>query len=231
MRRGGNRLPGGPHKVVTGSDGKVTGLICQKMELGEPDASGRRRPVPVAGAEFELPVDMIVPAIGQEPAQERLKDCGVKLSRWGTIEVDETTYQTSRPGVFAAGDVHTGPWIAIEAVGGGIEAAESIDRYLRKVDLAAGRTEGKEAHKRWAEIPKDEEGQPREAMAALPRNTPAPASMKLPPVIPKSRRNERPPAASIAASARNVCNAWRCARPGPWTIARRPKPWNWTWGR
>ena len=90
------------------------------------------------------------------------------MSRWGTIEVDETTYQTSRPGVFAAGDVHTGPWIAIEAVGGGIEAAESIHRYLRKEDLAAGRTEGKEAHKRWAEVPKDEEGQPREAMAALP---------------------------------------------------------------
>ena len=64
--------------------------------------------------------------------------------------------------------MHTGPWIAIEAVGGGIEAAESIDRYLREVDLAAGRTEGKEAHKRWAEVPKDEEGQPREAMAALP---------------------------------------------------------------
>ncbi len=157
-----------PHKVVTGADGKVTGLICQKMELGEPDASGRRRPVPVVGAEFELPVDMIVPAIGQESAQKRLKDCGVKLSRWGTIEVDETTYQTSRPGVFAAGDVHTGPWIAIEAVEGGIEAAESIDRYLRKVDLTAGRTEGKEAHKRWAEVPKDEEGQPRETMAALP---------------------------------------------------------------
>ena len=55
---------------------------------------------------------------------------GIKLSKWGTIEVDEVTYETSRPGVFAAGDVHTGPWIAIEAVGGGIEAAESIDRYL-----------------------------------------------------------------------------------------------------
>jgi heterodisulfide reductase subunit A-like polyferredoxin len=157
-----------PLKVVTGGDGKVAGLICQKMELGEPDASGRRTPVPIPEATFELPVDMIVPAIGQEAAQNALAACGVKTSRWGTIEVNEVTYETSRPGVFAAGDVHTGPWIAIEAVGGGIEAAESIDRYLKGTDMAAGRTEGQEAHKRWAEIPKDEEGAPREVMAALP---------------------------------------------------------------
>ncbi|MGB8993501.1 MAG: FAD-dependent oxidoreductase [Desulfobaccales bacterium] len=157
-----------PLRVVTGPDGKVTGLICQKMELGEPDASGRRRPVPIPHATFELAVDMVVPAIGQEAAQGPLESCGVKLSRWGTIEVNEVTYETSRPGVFAAGDVHTGPWIAIEAVGGGIEAAESIDRYLSGVDLAAGRTKGKEAHQRWAEIPKDTEGKPREVMSALP---------------------------------------------------------------
>ncbi|MBU4231973.1 MAG: FAD-dependent oxidoreductase [Proteobacteria bacterium] len=157
-----------PLRTVTDHDGKVTGLICQKMELGEPDASGRRKPVPIEGAEFELPVDMVVPAIGQEAAQGPLAACGVKLSRWGTIEVNEVTYETSRPGVFAAGDVHTGPWIAIEAVGGGIEAAESIDRYLRRVDMVEGRAIGEEAHKRWAEIPKDETGAPREVMAALP---------------------------------------------------------------
>ena len=101
-----------PLEVVVGEDGKAVGLICQKMELGEPDASGRRKPVPIPNETFELPVDMIVPAIGQEAAQGPLADCGVKLSRWGTIEVDEVTYETSRPGVFAAGDVHTGPWIA-----------------------------------------------------------------------------------------------------------------------
>ena len=157
-----------PLRAVTGKDGKVNGLICQKMELGEPDASGRRRPVPIEGAEFELPVDMVVPAIGQEAAQGPLAACGVKMSRWGTIEVNEVTYETSRPGVFAAGDVHTGPWIAIEAVGGGIEAAESIDRYLRGADMVEGRSVGEEAHKRWAEIPKDEEGAPREVMATLP---------------------------------------------------------------
>ncbi|MDI6853293.1 MAG: NAD(P)-binding protein [Deltaproteobacteria bacterium] len=157
-----------PVKVVTGGNGQVIGLICQKMELGEPDASGRRSPKPIPGAEFELPVDMVVPAIGQEAALGALADWGVKVSKWGTIEVDETTYQTSREGVFAAGDVHTGPWIAIEAVGGGIEAAESMDRYLRGLDLKEGRVLGQEAHQRWREIPKDEEGRPREVMATLP---------------------------------------------------------------
>jgi heterodisulfide reductase subunit A-like polyferredoxin len=157
-----------PLRVVTGGDGKVIGLICQKMELGEPDASGRRKPVPIPGAEFELPVDMVVPAIGQEAALGALADWGVAVSKWGTIEVDETTYQTTRPGVFAAGDVHTGPWIAIEAVGGGIEAAVSIDRYLQGADLAEGRQLGQEAHQRWRELPRDEEGRPREVMQTLP---------------------------------------------------------------
>ncbi len=157
-----------PLEAKVGADGKVAGLICQKMELGEPDASGRRKPVPIPNETFELPVDMIVPAIGQEAAKGALEACGVKLSRGGTIEVDQTTYETSRPGVFAAGDVHTGPWIAVEAVGGGIEAAESIHRYLKGLDMKEGRSEGEEAHKRWSEVPKDEEGQPREVMANLP---------------------------------------------------------------
>ena len=156
-----------PVEVVV-KNGKVTGLKVQRMELGEPDASGRRSPVPIPGSEYVLDVDMVVPAIGQKANLSFLEDSGIKLSKWGTIEVDEITYQTSKPGVFAAGDVHTGPWIAIEAVGGGIEAAESIDRYLRGIDMKEGRQEGKEAHKRWAELPKDEEGAPRVEMATLP---------------------------------------------------------------
>jgi len=156
-----------PLKALS-ANGKVTGLLCQKMELGEPDASGRRKPVPIPGAEFELPVDMIIPAIGQEANLSPIQDSGIKLSRWGTIEVDEATYQTTREGVFAAGDVHTGPWIAIEAVGGGIEAAESIDRYLRGLDLKVGRVKGQEAQARWVDIPKDEEGRLREVMPTLP---------------------------------------------------------------
>ncbi len=154
--------------AVIVKNGKVAGLKVQRMELGEPDDSGRRRPVPIPGSEYVMDVDMVVPAIGQKANLSFLEDSGINLSKWGTIEVDEITYQTSKPGVFAAGDVHTGPWIAIEAVGGGIEAAESIDRYLRGLDMTAGRVEGKEAHKRWRDLPKDEEGAPRVEMATLP---------------------------------------------------------------
>jgi heterodisulfide reductase subunit A-like polyferredoxin len=157
-----------PLRVITGPDGKVSGLLCQKMKPAEPDASGASKPRPVAGTEFELAVDMIVPAMGRQVAADPLKDGGLKLSAGGAIEVDEVTYQTSRPGVFAAGDVHTGPWTAIEAVAGGIEAAESIDRYLRGMDLAADRTAGKKAHTRWSKVPQDETGQLRESFMALP---------------------------------------------------------------
>ena len=153
---------------VRADNGKVETLLCQQMDLAEPDDSGRRRPIPIAGAEFELPVDLVVAAIGQEAGAQVLKDQGISCTRLGTIEVDEVTYMTSRPGVFAAGDASTGPWIAIEAVGGGIEAAESIDRYLKGEDMYAGRMRGIAAAQRWREIPKDEEGRPREIMPTLP---------------------------------------------------------------
>ncbi len=153
---------------VRSEDGKITTLLCQQMDLAERDDSGRRRPIPIAGAEFEMAVDMVIPAIGQEAGSADLNDSGIAFSRLGTIETDEVTYMTSRPGVFAAGDAHTGPWIAIEAVGGGNEAAESIDRYLKGVDMYEGRVRGIAARQRWREIPKDEEGRPREIMATLP---------------------------------------------------------------
>ena len=156
-----------PLKFVS-ENGKVPALLCQQMDLAEPDTSGRRRPMPIAGSEFEMAVDMVIPAIGQEAGSANLKDLGIAFSRLGTIEVDEVTYMTSRPGVFAAGDAHTGPWIAIEAVGGGIEAAESIDRYIKGVDMYEGRVRGIAARQRWREIPKDEEGRPREIMPTLP---------------------------------------------------------------
>jgi len=167
--KGMNIIPlAAPLRVITGPDGKVSGLLCLKMKLGEPDDAGVRKPAPVPGTEFELPVEMIVPATGRGLEPGPLKDSGVTLSAGGGIEVDETTYETSRPGVFAAGEAHTGPWNVIEAVAGGIEAAESIDRYLRGEDLAAGRTAGKNAHRRWAKVPRNEEGQLRGAVISLP---------------------------------------------------------------
>ena len=78
------------------------------------------------------------------------------------------TYMTSRMGVFAAGDAQSGPWIAVEAIGGAIEAAESIHRYLRDMDLVAGRIKGVDAEVRWRDLPKDRWGRPRETMVTIP---------------------------------------------------------------
>ena len=90
------------------------------MELGEPDSSGRRRPVPVPGSEFTEECDIVVPAIGQTPESNFLADSEkLKISRFGTIAVDDITYQTSREGVFAGGDAQSGPWVAIGAVAAG----------------------------------------------------------------------------------------------------------------
>jgi formate dehydrogenase major subunit len=102
-----------------------------RMELGPPDASGRRRPIPIEGSEFTLECDTAVMAIGQVVDISCVKDCGVELTRWRTIQVDEQTMQTSLPDVFAGGDSITGADIAVRAVGAGRRAAASIDQYLR----------------------------------------------------------------------------------------------------
>jgi formate dehydrogenase major subunit len=107
---------------------KVTSI---RMELGPPDKSGRRRPIPIEGSEFTLECDTAVMAIGQVVDPSCVKDCQVELTRWNTIQVDEQTMQTSLPGVFAGGDSVTGANIAVEAVAAGRRAAASIDQYLR----------------------------------------------------------------------------------------------------
>lgn len=113
-----------------GEDGKVTGIRLQKMELGEPDESGRRNPVPIEGAVEEIEIDNVLMAIGQVP------DCGdleeVGLTKKGTIAADEMTFRTQLDNVFAAGDVtNKGAGIAIEAIAEGQKAALCIDRFLR----------------------------------------------------------------------------------------------------
>jgi NADPH-dependent glutamate synthase beta subunit-like oxidoreductase len=117
---------------IMGQNGKVTGMKCIKMELGEPDASGRRRPVPVKGSEYVIDAQTIVPAISQGTDLGFLeKGHALKLSRWNTFEIDEETGVTNLAGVFAGGDVVTGPDIAIRAVAGGKRAAQGIHSYLR----------------------------------------------------------------------------------------------------
>ena len=128
-----------PQEVLT-RDGKVVGLRCIRMELSEPDSSGRKRPIPIPGSEYDIEIDQLIPAIGQRPDLSALEDVtGLTFSRWGTTEVDAVTFATEREGVFAGGDLQTGPWVAIGAIGAGKEAAESILRYIEGRDMAAGR--------------------------------------------------------------------------------------------
>jgi heterodisulfide reductase subunit A-like polyferredoxin len=128
-----------PQEILV-QDGKVVGLRCIRMELSEPDSSGRKRPIPVPGSEYEIEIDQLIPAIGQRPDLSALEDItGLTYTRWGTTEVDAVTYATEQEGVFAGGDLQTGPWVVIGAVGAGKEAAESILRYIEKRDMAEGR--------------------------------------------------------------------------------------------
>jgi len=123
-----------PVRVVGDENGKLTHLEYLKMELGEPDASGRRRPVPVKGSETLLELDMLITAIGQKPdtsfkeGAKRLED--LKITRWNTIEANPETLQTSIPFIFTAGDSATGPSLVVEAIGGGRRAARAIHLYL-----------------------------------------------------------------------------------------------------
>lgn len=123
---------------IVGENGNVVALKCQRMELGEVDDSGRRKPVPIEGSEFEMQADLIVPAIGQVTKISNLA-AGFKTTTWGTIETDFSTGRTSVDEVFAGGDVVTGPATVVQAFAAGKIAAESIDRYLRGMDVDAGR--------------------------------------------------------------------------------------------
>jgi formate dehydrogenase major subunit len=104
-------------------------LTCQRMELGQPDASGRARPVPVAGSEFEVQATCVIAAIGQSVDVGTLNNAQVTLSKWG-IAADPKTLATNLPGVFAGGDAVTGPDLAVRAVAAGKLAAASVDQYL-----------------------------------------------------------------------------------------------------
>ena len=117
---------------ILGKNGKVSGMKCIKMELGEPDASGRRRPVAIEGSEYVIDAETIVPAISQGTNLEFLgENHGMDINRWNTFDIDEETGETNVPGIFAGGDVVTGPNIAIRAVAAGKKAAEGIHTYLR----------------------------------------------------------------------------------------------------
>jgi len=124
---------------IHGENGKLTKIECIRMELGECDASGRCRPVPLADSNFMIEADAIIPAISQDVAHMEDSDTKLALSRWKTFEVDDITMQTSVEWIFAGGDAVLGPQTAAKAAYQGKEAAESIKRYLEGRDLKEGR--------------------------------------------------------------------------------------------
>jgi NADPH-dependent glutamate synthase beta subunit-like oxidoreductase len=120
-----------PQEVVV-KDGKAVGMKCQKMELGEPDASGRRKPVPIEGSEFVMDADTVFAAIGQVTDTSLVDEKhGFSFGRKFNFEVNPKTFETNVEGVFASGDAATGANIAVRACAGGKTAAESIHKYLR----------------------------------------------------------------------------------------------------
>ncbi len=116
--------------AVHSSGGRLTGLRSLRNQLGTPDASGRRKPVPIKGSEFDLDLDTLIVAISEEPESEGLE--GLGRSSWGTVITNEESFATSREGVFAGGDVVTGPSTVIQAIAAGKQAAAMIDRYVSR---------------------------------------------------------------------------------------------------
>jgi formate dehydrogenase beta subunit len=132
-----------PTRCIGDENGQIKQIEYLKMELGEPDASGRRRPVPIEGSETIMEADMVISAIGQGPDVSFVKGGGkrledLKITRWSTIDaLNPETLQTNIPYVFAAGDAYTGASLVVEAIGGGRRAARSIHLYLSGKEITA----------------------------------------------------------------------------------------------
>ena len=119
-----------PLEFLKGEDGNVCGVRVQRMELGEPDASGRRRPVPIEDAIEEIPCDVAISAIGTNANPFAKKIGGMELNKWGYIIADEETGRTSNPRIWAGGDIVTGAATVILAMGAGKKAAADMTRVL-----------------------------------------------------------------------------------------------------
>jgi len=123
-----------PVEILTES-GNLVSIECIRNQLGEVDASGRRRPVPIPGSETRITLDTLVVAISEEPETEAVASMGIKIGKGQNVETDMETCITSRPGVFAGGDIVTGPNTVVDAIAAGKRAAMVIDRYLRGEEL------------------------------------------------------------------------------------------------
>jgi glutamate synthase (NADPH/NADH) small chain len=123
-----------PIEYIAGPDGRVSAVECLQCELGEPDESGRRRPIPIEGSNFTVPVDTVILALGYWPNEAIGKsNPDLETHDWGLITVDLDTLATSVPGIFAGGDAVTGPDLVVTAMRAGRTAAASIDEYLKRI--------------------------------------------------------------------------------------------------
>ncbi len=121
-----------PKEILVDDNGNVTGMTVIKMELGEPDASGRRRPVEVPGSEYTIDVDTVIMSLGTSPNPLISSTTeGLEINKWKCIVADENNGKTSKEGVYAGGDAVTGAATVILAMGAGKAAAKGIDEYLR----------------------------------------------------------------------------------------------------
>jgi glutamate synthase (NADPH/NADH) small chain len=121
-----------PVEIIGDSTGRVSGMRCIRMELGEPDASGRRKPVPIKGSEFEMAVDTVIMALGTSPNPLVFVDAeGLERTKQGTAVADTETGRTKKQHVWAGGDVVTGAATVISAMGAGKRAAADINRFLK----------------------------------------------------------------------------------------------------
>jgi NADH-quinone oxidoreductase subunit F len=156
---------------INNNNWKVTGLQCTRMKLGEPDDSGRRRPVPIEGSEFTVAADTVIAAIGQAPDLSFLPpDSALERTRWETLVVDSNSLATNVPGVFAGGDFVTGPDMVVNAVAAGRRGAIAIDKFLRgdasRVDVYDRKA--KEVIERPPELDETWEERPRTKVKTLP---------------------------------------------------------------
>jgi len=130
-----------PVEILGDESGKVVGMRCISMELGEPDDSGRRRPIPIEGSEFDMDVDTVVMALGTRPNPLVFRESGgLERTRWGTVVASEETGKTTKDQIWAGGDVVTGAATVISAMGAGKHAAADIDRHLRCTPATEGET-------------------------------------------------------------------------------------------
>jgi formate dehydrogenase major subunit len=168
-----------PTRVIACTHDKSGAISCQKMELGEPDASGRRRPVPVSGSDFHIEADLIISCIGQSPDLSGLgQNHNLKITRWTTLETDPETGATADPKVFAAGDMATGAATVVEAIGGAHKAALAMDEYLKTGKIAKKIKQYNITKGKINQVPKD-----------MFADRPKAAKAKMPMLEPSQRRN------------------------------------------